>query len=74
MVAHAFNPSVWDSHTFNPGIRWVESGRNRAGQRKLYKAGGDRTSNAFRAYRRRFGGDTVQPRKSADHPVWFGLG
>ena len=26
VVAHTFNPSVWESHTFNPSTREVETG------------------------------------------------
>ena len=41
-MAHAFNPSIWESHAFNPSTREVETGRNMTGQKEEYQAGGDR--------------------------------
>ena len=40
MVAHSFIPSTWESHAFNYNTREVEPGRDMAGWRKEYKAGG----------------------------------
>ena len=44
VVAHTFNPSTWESDTFNPRTRKGEPGRVTAGWRGEYKAGGDRSS------------------------------
>ena len=45
VVAHTFNPSIWESPAFNPSTKEVETGRDMAGQREEYKAGGDRSSS-----------------------------
>lgn len=43
MVTHAFNSSIWESHTFNPSAREVKTEKNMAGPGEEYKAG-DRSS------------------------------
>ena len=40
VVTHTFSPSTWESHTFNPNTREVKTGKDMAGWREEYKAGG----------------------------------
>lgn len=49
MVAYTFSPSIWAAQTFNPSTREVEPGREMAGQREEYEAGGDRSSDEVSA-------------------------
>ena len=44
MVTHTFNPSNWEPHAFNPSTRKVETGRDLAGWREEYKAGGEKST------------------------------
>lgn len=47
MVALTFNPSTWESQTFNPNASKAETGRNTAGLREEYKA---RRTQELRAF------------------------
>ena len=60
MVAHTFNPAIWEAHAFKTIAREVETGVIWLG-REEYKAEGDRNSDSLRQSEEqdslRFGGD-----------------
>lgn len=43
MVVCTFNPSIWESHAFNPITKEVKIGRDVVEQREGYKVRGDRS-------------------------------